>query len=480
MTDAVQESPIGDSPWRHHFRVAGIVAAVLAALAGIAAALLAGFLAIIFHVPPPPVEVVDAQTSAEEQLRAVDGVTAVTSEVGPRDLKDGGPLDEADAWIVRLGVSIAPGRLDLPLIIGVIDTEVGALADVVPATGTVRIAAASGAPSMILGFSGGASLREIPLSGSPESSFEIALAASAVPHVRAIDVGTGTGTNLGIDSLDHLADAVVASSVLTRPEPSSLSSITLYRTRSAGAIAVSVSVGAGPGSPSPELVGVLVSMAELDGVTGVSLDAARIGYDTTVPWRPSLAVEVSTPSEVAPTAEALASIDVAIVGTPRPSFTVRAFATSGKDSREGYLGSALGAPEPTDAIAPDAPPAPPVVDPVVEEARIQASLTLVESILREAGSAVGSEASDLPETISCPSGVGRQVIGSAVLPVDEQSASQQDSFDAIVAAWTARGFRHTGKATGTDLYSGTGLARLTIVGRSDGISIHVESVCSEG
>lgn len=460
-------------PWWH---AAGLIAGLLAAFAGVAALVFLGFWSLVFSVPPPPGVVSDASEQMRSSVLGVDGVSAAEISVTVRDRKDGGPLDEPGAWVIDVDVTVQGDRADLARIVAEIDLARSEAQAVAPTTGTITVPAGPDGPRAIISFD-----EESTLVGPAYSDLAGALALREIPATEAVNVDGWGSAGVVLGSSADLVDATVSAQLVAAGIPNSLGSVTVSNHGDeAGGSRASVTVG--PALPPPEatLIRLVADLAARPGVQSVSFDAGRDRFEAETPWRPRLVVFLTESGPVDAVIRSLVSAAGSTVGLPRPSFLVSANGSNGEPVTDvqGYLGLPLGTVEPDDAVNPDPPPGPPPVDPALEEARAQAGSALVESILTEAAAVSGVAVTIESELIACADGRGRQSVGHVLLPVAEQSMPQQQSYDAIVADWSSRGFRSAGGAAGAVLYSAQGLEQVSIRGGVDGISIWVTAECS--
>jgi hypothetical protein len=157
-------------------------------------------------------------------------------------------------------------------------------------------------------------------------------------------------------------------------------------------------------------------------------------------------------------------------GRPRTAFRVQGV---GEPIR-GYIGLALGSPEPDD-LAPLAP------EPVDLTAQLDEYTRVVTALLTDTALAAGIPGSPQVYVTDCSDTEGvSQVEGMLVLDVFAYADTADPSYDAVTTFWEQRGYTHSDQALGTAIYSPSvaeSVALATIRGTSDGIHIRVVSAC---
>jgi hypothetical protein len=463
------------SRWSRWLRVAakrvGVILLIVAAATGGGAVLLY----IVSHIPtpPPPAAVSDAVRTGEERIREIPGVNTVTIHTNA-DLKDGGPLDQPEAWLARIVVSLEPRLTDAPAVTQHVVAAAEEIGLTVATSGTLQIPPDTSGAEVSITFTGS----NVPTAES-ESVLDLAMKLRQMSLAISVSVDAGSAMSIvTIASPAGLPEAVTATAALTQEDPERAGIVEISASGRENQNYASIWVGPDTAPPTVELLDAVARFSDDPTVSWVEFDAARdpSGAERTEPWRPHLRIKANSPDDLSAITASLTSIEVDFTGAgaPRPSFS--AFALSDTDPHsvevEGYLGLPVGSSEPDDAL-----PGVDIVDPVQEEAAVQKGLALVNSVLQEAASTTRTGDTGNTIIVECDADAGRQVTGRVLLPVTDQIRSQEQTFAVIVESWEARGFVRSDRALGTDLFSGDGL-QLSIRGTSEGISISATSTCS--
>ena len=98
----------------------------------------------------PPAEVTAAVDAATAAIRLSAGVAGVTSDLHPRDLKDGGPLSNPAAWTATITVEADDSGVDVPALAESVGRN--AAIGIVSTTARLRIPGENGAADAQLTF----------------------------------------------------------------------------------------------------------------------------------------------------------------------------------------------------------------------------------------------------------------------------------------------------------------------------------------
>ena len=425
----------------------------------------------------PPDEVSAAIDTATAAIRQSAGVAGVTSDLHPRDLKDGGPLSDPGAWTATITVEADASGVD----VGALAESVGrnAAIGIVSTTALLRIPGENGAADAQLSFT--------PLPTGTNIITEPGEMADAVLALRdlagARSVAVSDHGDPAVVTADADRWAGLAASVRALPDfgLNALSALTLH-TEADGNERGAAWLTLDRTSPSLEFVrfvGELSTAEAVDSVLFTGIDVRR----ELAEQRPDLRVEVSAAAEVDTVAGLLRALDASqttVDGVPRASFTVAPSTGDPAGTETGYLGLPPGSAEPDDRFfSTPNPAAGAEFDPAAAADQLQRDSATVTALLDAAGDAAGIRG---PATVTigpCATGADQQVQGSVVIPIFEIADSADDAFDAITTSWERQGITKSDRAMGTDFYSAAddSLDTLSIRGGTEGISITVAARC---
>lgn len=416
----------------------------------------------------PPAEVTAAIDTATEAIRQSAGVAGATSEIRPRDLKDGGPLSDPSAWTATITVDADESGVDVRALAESVgrNTTIG----VVSTTAVLRIPG-EGAADAQINFTPLPSATNVIT--EPEEMADAVLALRELAGARSVSVFDHGDPAVVSADADRWAGLTESMRALPDFGLNALSAITLHTEDAWLTLDAS--------SPTLEFVRFLGELSTDDVVDSVLFT----GIDTRrelAAQRPDLRVEVSTAGDVDAVAGMLTALDAAqttVDGVPRASFTV---STRSDDARTetGYLGLPPGSAEPDDRFfSTPNPAAKDDFDPAAAADQLQRDRAVVTALLDAAGDAAGIRG---PATIAiapCATGTNQQVQGFVVIPIFEIADSADEAFDAITTGWERQGIRKSDRAMGTDFYSAAdkSLDTLSIRGGTEGISITVATRC---
>ena len=449
--------------WRHRAVAGTVLLALVATLSGCSL------------LTEPPEEVSAAIDTATEAIRQSAGVAGATSDLHPRDLKDGGPLSNPGAWTATITVEADESGVDVRALAESVGRN--AAIGIVSTTAVLRIPGENGAADAQINFT--------PLPAATNIITEPSEMADAVLALREL-----AGAR-SVSVFDHGDPAVVradadrwaglTASVRALPDfgLNALSALTLH-TETDGNERGAAWLTIDTASPTLEFVrflGDLSADGAVDSVRFTGIDVRR----ELAAQRPDLRVEVSMAGEVDTVAGILTTLDASqttVDGVPRASFTV---ATGDAARTEtGYLGLPLGSAEPDDRFfSTPNPAAVDEFDPAAAADQLQRDRAVVTALLDAAGDAAGIRG---PATVTigpCATGSNQQVQGFVVIPIFEIADSADEAFDAITTGWERQGIRKSDRAMGRDFYSAAdgSLDTLSIKGGTEGISITVATRC---
>ncbi|TFD84387.1 hypothetical protein E3T61_19365 [Cryobacterium lactosi] len=450
---------------RRHRAVAGAVLLTLAAaLSGCS---------LLTH---PPAEVTAAIDRATQAIRQSAGVAGATSEIRPRDLKDGGPLSNPGAWTATITVDADESGVDVRALAESVGRN--ATIGIVSTTALLRIPGEDGAADAQLNFTPLPDATNIIT--EPDEMADAVLALRELAGARSVAVfDHGDPATITADT-DRWADLTASVRALPDFGLNALSAITL-RAEADGNEGGAAWLTIDASSPTVDFVRFLGELSADKAVESVLFTGVDIRRDLAA-QRPDLWVEVATAGDVDTVAGMLTALDVSqttVAGVPRASFTVSTRSDSAR-RETGYLGLPPGSAEPDDRFfSTPNPAAADDFDPVAAADQLQRDRAVVTALLDAAGDAAGIRG---PATVTigpCATGADQQVQGSVVIPIFEIADSADEAFDAITTGWERQGIRKSDRAMGTDFYSAAdkSLDTLSIRGGTEGISISVATRC---
>jgi len=424
----------------------------------------------------PPAEVSAAIDTATEAIRQSAGVAGVTSDIHPRDLKDGGPLSSPGAWTATITVEADDSGVDVRGLAEAVGRN--AAIGIVSTTAVLRIPGEDGAADAQINFTPLPAATNIIT--EPGEMADAVLALRDLAGARSVSVFDHGDPAVVSADADRWAGLTESARALPDFGLNALSALTLHTVgdeneRGAAWLTLDTS------SPTLEFVRFVGELSADDAVESVRFTGIDIRRELTA-QRPDLRVEVSS-GEVDAVAGILAALDAArttVDGVPRASFTVAGLGSDAARTETGYLGLPLGSAEPDDRFfSTPNPAAGDDFDPAAAAAQLQLDRAVVTALLDAAGDAAGIRG---PSTITigaCATGADQQVQGSVVIPIFEIADSADEAFDAITTGWERQGIRKSDRAMGTDFYSAAdgSLDTLSIRGGTEGISITVATRC---
>ncbi|KQR20080.1 hypothetical protein ASF79_10790 [Agreia sp. Leaf335] len=158
---------------------AAAIAIALAALLAVAAsgcALLA---------PRPPASVSQTVDQAVAEIRATPGVAAVTSNLYPYDIKDGGPLPNPGTWNASITVEAEPDASGLPVLADAVEHSIDGVAGSMHVDGRLDLSVGANAvaTAIMLPVEGGSA--RASSAGELVATAEQLAAPGSVPEVSA-------------------------------------------------------------------------------------------------------------------------------------------------------------------------------------------------------------------------------------------------------------------------------------------------------
>jgi hypothetical protein len=418
-----------------------------------------------FVTPPPPTSVATAATALKDTLRKTAGLTEVKVTVAPRDEKDGGPLDNPEAWLITADVIAQTPTIDVHPIVSAIENQLDTARRVAPVTATLQLRG-DGLPDAALDFLDGGS------GATVTDAVDEVIRLRTLTGIQAVDVSIGgPQPNVTINSTDQWPAIIGQLRALDGFGKGLFAAVTVG---SSGPVSGSITVGTS--TPDDATLAGLGEVVKQPGVTLLSYDAVRPS-DSWDGWRPSLSVDTRSRSAAAAVLSLLTSFDqhaAPVPGIPRATF--RVYSTVDGHETDGYLGLPLGSAAPRDLV-PAPQPTPVPVDPSVEAAKLAANLKLMHKLLDDAGTIAGIRGTPSIGTASCATGPGTQVNGTVLIPIFKVTDSADAAYAAIIASWKSQGYTNEDHAAGTELRTGGPLNLLTIRGTSDGLIITATSHC---
>lgn len=449
-----------------------------------AAVLVAGVLALAAsgcsafdETPGSVARVFDAAVRA---LEATDGVTSVSSSIGPEEPMAGGIEDDPTSWVAHLSVETDSDVNDLGPLLDVAVQQAASVRYValVDLTVSTRLGPASVSTLFVVST----------FDGTPRSSSGAVLADAGVALASMAGAISVT-----VPATTAPAEVLVAEPASVPPVVASVRAVaamgsgplTAVTVRSAATppnVASALSVTLDAVGPPDALVETLGGMVQRPGVDSVAYSAAgRNDSDTGTSGRPGVLVTVEPAASVNEVAGQLAGLDAGqsiVANSPRAVFSVResTSSTSSTTSVTGFLGLPLGSSTPGD-VAPDGS----YRSAEADADRLSADSASVFQLLTEAGTIAGISGSPSVRIVDCGSGVGQQASGSTLIPIFEVADTADEAYAAIVDSWEATGLVYSEGAVGTAIYAATPpdllVRHATIRGTVDGISIHAEGGC---
>jgi len=388
----------------------------------------------------------DALAALLDDLRALPAVDRAEGDVGQVDVKD-----DPTHWVSRVDVRARSSDLDAAAAVRSVVTARGPS----PVPGTTLVVA--------LAVPAGAGRAAVVVDPVEPGLVDTAGRLRAESFVRTVDADR-YGIRVDADDLPSWTE-------------------TVRRVRSdAGDRTVTVesgdsSVEVDTLQPGAALLAALdrAGARDVRSEVGTRYDRA----DRAVPSRPFLRATVTDPAAtaavLATTADEAAEDGIA----PRTAFSLTGPGSAGATT-EGLLGLPLGTTEPQDLEGPALPWAP---------ADVTAETEAVRSLAAESVARTGVAAA-VEMTVE-PCAVGREALGNeqgtravatVLVPVFSRYADAQEPFDRVTATWTAAGLTMSGRATGLDLWTADhpaphGVASADIRGTTEGLRLHVRSVC---
>ena len=466
-------------------------AAALAALLELAAS------GCSFLIPPPPDYITTAVDSAVADIRGTDGVASVTSSVSPYDLKDGGPLSNAEAWMATISVAAKQDATDLPVLADAVADSIGDVRGTgakVDARLELWVGERAVATTLTLSVSG-------DRSGATPAGQLVGTAEqlASIEDVSSLQLGSpylGTQIFAGA-SVDVPA---VAASVRQLPAfgTGDLASV-IVDGGSGGARPRGMRVTMDAASPSPELLTFMADLAGQPGVTSVDFNGVQgpSQFSSETGWRPALGVTVddeASQASVVAQLEVFAEPQGLDDTLPRASFVVTRYTEqAGASAVDGFLGLPVGSADPGDGRTPLPPPADPSAAPTPsptpetpEElaARMAADQVVVAQFLDAAGDLAGIRGTSTIQTSACETNgvpTGRQVRGSVTIPIFDVADTADEAYADITSSWTNAGFGPGDMAMGREYFMATSpssvVQQASIRGTAEGLSISVEGRC---
>ncbi|TFD48982.1 hypothetical protein E3T55_13180 [Cryobacterium frigoriphilum] len=451
-----------------------------------------------------------AVDDAVDAIRATAGVRSVRADVSPLEHSAFAALN--DFWTASIEVTTEADAADFGSLAETVAGHVASARASVDATAIVRLPATDtdADTALVLHPSEavGMTTREMASTAAQETAGELADAALTLRHleqastVRVAD--SAPSATVTVTSPDALSAAITELRTLPQFGTGALAAVTLAARAPSGTTS---SVTASTTFPSSGLAEVLGELAAETHVDDLAYDGQPDNF-TGDTWRPTLRVQADSPQSARTITQLLTGLEPAqAAGEPRASFSV--FAPNADATNEhifertGFLGLALGSPEPDDALEapqpepeatetapgdaiPEASPGVVALAPEAASRRLQSDLLRVTELLDAAGDTAGIRGTAAVALTACDAGTGEHVSGSVLLPIFEITDSAQAPFDAVARSWNRQGFDATDRGMGTDIYTprdpsntdaSDSLRRLTLRGTAEGLSISAESVC---
>lgn len=404
----------------------------------LAAALAVVLAGCAWALPDPPARLVTAAAAYAQQLEGLAGVASATAEVEAVD-----PKDHPDEWFVHVGVEAENAEL--------IATLPGAISGIQPPSGVETTFAVI--------FPSDDGIAPVTLSDLGSASRERAMLLSTIPVVIGVSIGEHESSVIlsAGTTLVEAAQVLRASGTLAEGPTTTVNMG--YETNK-GPVEVSLD------GPSTPLLGLLQKLHDDPAVRSVTAREPSAQSE-----RPQVYVSSENASAVV---IALAALDGdQNDGRPRTAFRVQGV---GEPIR-GYVGLALGSPEPDDLAPPTLSP-----EPVDLTAQLDEYTRVVTTFLTDTALAAGIPGSPQVYVTDCSEAEGvSRAEGMLVLDVFAHADTADPTYDAVTAFWQQRGYTHSDQALGTAIYSPSvaeSVALATIRGTSDGIHIRVVSACA--
>lgn len=385
--------------------------------------------------------------------------------------------DDPDTWVAQLSVAADSDVTDLGAVLEVASQQVASVRTVarVDATVSARLGP-SAVPTMFVVSTFQGTPR--PSAGAALADAGVALAS--IPGATSVTVPSTT-VAAEVSVAEPMSVPPVAASVraLASMGKGPLTAVTVRSAATAPRVTSALSVALDAVGPPDALVETLAGMLQRPGVDSVMYSSAhRNDTDTGTSGRPVVQVTVESTAEANEVAAQLAALDVAqsvAANSPRASFTV-VESTSSTSLASGFLGLPLGSPQPQDVT-----PGGSYRSPEGDAARLDADSAAVTQLLTDAGTIAGISGNPSVWIADCPSGVGQQASGSALIPIFDVADTADEAYAKIVDSWEAEGLVYSEGALGTAIYAATSPTLLvrhaTIRGTADGIRIHAEGGC---